>query len=169
MGRAGTPEADVQPFDDTETVVVLLVEDEMLVRMSATDILQDAGYHVVEAREGVEAIAMLELRDDVSALFTDIAIPSMNGIALARIVSERWPHIGIVVTSGALPHGLRLELPPGARFLAKPYSADALLREIESVLPRLGAPLQLKSIPTLQAGKEHGAGGLAQPLSEPEK
>src|SRR5918993_467764 len=75
-------------------------------------------YHVVDARDGVEAIAILEVRDDVSAVFTDVAMPNMNGIQLAKIVSQQWPHIGIVVTSGALPPGVALDLPPGARFVA---------------------------------------------------
>ena len=52
----------------------------MIVRMSTTDILQDAGYLILEARDGVEAIAMIELRDDVSALFTDVTMPNMNGV-----------------------------------------------------------------------------------------
>src|SRR5215211_8095771 len=87
----------------------------MIVRMSTMDILQDAGYHVLEARDGVEAIAVIELRDDVAALFTDVTMPNMNGVALARLVRERWPHIGIVITSGALPPNVKLELPEGAR------------------------------------------------------
>ena len=80
--------------EDSRPVVVLVVEDEMLVRMSATDFLQDAGFHVVEARDGIEAVATLELRDDVGALLTDVAMPNMNGVALVKIVSERYPHIG---------------------------------------------------------------------------
>ena len=56
-------------------VVILLAEDEMLVRMAATDILQEAGYHVLEARDGVEALAVLEIRNDVAALVTDVAMP----------------------------------------------------------------------------------------------
>ena len=60
---------------------------------------------------------MLEVRDDVAALLTDVAMPNMDGIALAKIVSERWPHIGIVIASGAIPVGLKLELPANARTL----------------------------------------------------
>ena len=138
--------------------------------MSIADILQDAGYHVVEARDGVEALALLEVRNDVAAILTDVTMPNMNGIALAKIVSERWPRVGIVVTSGALPHGVQLELPTGARFVRKPYEPDALLREIAAVVATpSGTPVALRSIPTLQAGKQHGAGGIAQPLAEPEE
>lgn len=159
----------MEPSDQDRPVVVLVVEDEMIVRMSATDILQDAGFHVVEARDGVEALAILEMRDDVAVLFTDVAMPSMNGVALAKIVSERWPHVGIVMTSGAIPLGVRLELPANARFLQKPYVADTLVQEITAVLPRMGAPVALKSLPTLQPGRPHGAGRLAQPLAGPDE
>lgn len=153
---------------EAKPVVILIVEDEILVRMSIADILQEAGYHIVEARDGVEALALLEVRDDVAALFTDVTMPNMNGIALAKIVSERWPNVGIVVTSGALPEGVKLDLPAGARFVRKPYENDALLREIAAVAPLTsGSPVALRSIPTMQPGRVHGAGGLAQPLAEP--
>jgi CheY-like chemotaxis protein len=155
--------------EDSRPVVVLVVEDEMLVRMAAADVLQDAGFHVVEARDGVEAVATLELRDDVGAVFTDVVMPNMNGMALAKVVSERWPHIGIVVTSGAIPPELKFELPPGARFLQKPYGAGTLGQAIEAVLPLVSAPVALHSIPTIQAGRMHGAGGIAQPLAEPQE
>ena len=157
------------PSDEARPVVILVVEDEMLVRMSTTDILQDSGFHVVEARDGVEAIAILELRDNVAAILTDVTMPNMNGVALAAIVAERWPTVGIVMTSGAVPAGLKIELPAGARFIQKPYTADTLLQEIAAVLPRLGAPVALKSLPTMQPGKPHGGGGLAQPLAEPDE
>jgi DNA-binding NtrC family response regulator len=112
---------------------------------------------------------VLEIRDDVAALFTDVAMPNMNGITLAKLVSERWPHVGIVLTSGAMPEGVELEMPERARFLPKPYSAARLVQEIEAVLPRLGGPVTLKSLPTIPAGRDFGAGGLAQPLPEPEE
>lgn len=159
----------MEPSDESKPVVILIVEDEMIVRMSTTDILQDAGYLVLEARDGVEAIAMIELRDDVAALFTDVTMPNMNGVALARVVRERWPHIGIVVTSGALPPNVKLELPEGARFLAKPYKPKELLQDIQAVLPQVGSEVAIRSLPTMQAGKMHGAGGLAQPLPEPDE
>jgi two-component system, response regulator PdtaR len=159
----------VEPSDEARPLVILVVEDELLVRMSTTDMLQDAGFHVVESRDGVEAVAILEMREDVAAIFTDVSMPNMNGVALAAIVSERWPNVGIVITSGAVPPGVKVELPPGARFLQKPYTAESLLQEIQAVLPRLGAPVALKSLATMQPGKMHGAGGLAQPLPEPEE
>jgi two-component system, response regulator PdtaR len=153
---------------EPKPVVILIVEDEILVRMSIADILQEAGYHIVEARDGVEALALLEVREDVAAISTDVTMPNMNGMALAKIVSERWPNVGIVVTSGALPAGLSLDLPAGARFVRKPYDPAALLHEISAVAPlSSGSPIALQSIPTMQPGRVHGAVGLAQPLAEP--
>ena len=159
----------MEPSDEARAVVILVVEDEMIVRMSATDILQDAGFHVVEARDGVEALAILEMRDDVAALFTDVAMPNMNGVALAKIVSNRWPNVGIVIASGAMPLGMKLELPTGARFIQKPYMPNTLQQGIEAVLPRVSGPAALHSIPTVHAGRMHGAGGIAQPLAEPDE
>jgi two-component system, response regulator PdtaR len=160
----------MQGSSDRKTTVVLVVEDEMMVRMFAIDALQEAGFHLVEARDGVEALAVLELRDDVAVVFTDISMHNMNGITLAKVVSQRWPDIAIIITSGALPPGMQLDMPAGARFLPKPYTAERLMREIETALPALTAtPVVLNSLPNLQPGKTHGAGGLAQPLQEPEK
>src|SRR4051812_10592218 len=103
LGSHRNRETAMEPSGAAERAVILIAEDEMLVRMNAADILQEAGYHVVEARDGVEAIALLEIRDDVAALFTDLAMPKMNGVELANIVGDRWPHIGIVITTGAVP------------------------------------------------------------------
>src|SRR3712207_4075665 len=81
--------------------VVLLVEDEPLVRMAAADDLQDAGFHVLEAANADVALAVLEsCSDDVQVLFTDIDMPgSMNGLDLAENVQQRWPHISLLISS----------------------------------------------------------------------
>jgi two-component system, response regulator PdtaR len=94
---------------------------------------------------------------------------NMNGVALAAIVRERWPSVGIVITSGAIPRDLKFELPTGARFLQKPCTAEKLIQGTEAVLPRLGAPVALKSLPSIQPGKPHGVGGIAHPLAEPDE
>ena len=154
-------------------VVVLIAEDETLVRLYATETLQEAGYQVFDARDGQEALTVLEVRGDaVRALVSDIAMPSLDGLSLAKIVSARWPHIGIVLTSGYPPAELHDEMPPGARFLRKPYRPDNLVRELEAMIgddPAVSAPVALHSIPTMQPGHMHGAGGLAQPLAEPDE
>jgi CheY-like chemotaxis protein len=116
-----------------ERPVILVVEDDYLLRMHAADIISDAGFEVIEAANADEAIAILESRDDVAVVFTDIQMPgSMDGLKLARAVRGRWPPIKIITTSGqCLVEDI--DLPQGGRFLPKPYSAvqvSGLLREL---------------------------------------
>jgi CheY-like chemotaxis protein len=161
--------------DDGAAVVVLVAEDETLVRLLANDILSDAGYRVLEARDGQEALTILEVHGGVRVLLTDVTMPNVDGISLANIARARWPHIGIVITSGAMPESKELVIPEWAAFLRKPYPREMLLRALEQVLAdtaqveAAGAPVALASIPNLHAGQMHGAGGLAQPLPEPEE
>ena len=113
--------------------VVLIVEDEFLLRMNAAEMIGDAGFNVVEAGNADEAITILEARPDIRVVFTDIQMPgSMDGLKLARFVRRRWPPIKIVATSGFVNVGTD-DLPEGSRFLPKPYRADqivAALREL---------------------------------------
>jgi CheY-like chemotaxis protein len=103
--------------------VVLVVEDDFLLRMDAADMIKTAGFEVIEAGSADEAIAILEVRADICVVFTDIQMPgSMDGLKLARAVRGRWPPIKIVATSG-LSDIQENDLPEGGRFLPKPYSA----------------------------------------------
>jgi CheY-like chemotaxis protein len=117
----------------TERPVVLIVEDEFLLRMNAAEMIGGAGFDVVEAGNADEAIAILEARPDIHIVFTDIQMPgSMDGLKLARFVRGRWPPIKIVATSGFVNVG-KDDLPEGSRFLPKPYRPDqivATLREL---------------------------------------
>src|ERR1700736_985723 len=102
--------------------VVLIVEDEFLLRMDAIDMIAAAGFETVEASNADEAIEILEARTDITVVFTDIQMPgSMDGLKLARAVRGRWPPIKIVATSGHV-HVSETDLPAGGRFLPKPYS-----------------------------------------------
>jgi CheY-like chemotaxis protein len=111
---------------------VLVVEDEHLVRMMAVDMLEDVGLTVIEAADAGEAWAILENRNDVTVLFTDIEMPgSMNGFALASRVAERWPHIRLVLTSGRCrpaPHNV----PDHGKFVPKPYLVEQVLSAFNS-------------------------------------
>ena len=113
--------------------VVLIVEDEFLLRMDAVEMIADAGFEVLEAGNADEAIEILEARRDISVIFTDIQLPgSMDGLKLARAVRGRWPPIKIVATSGHVDVG-ETDLPEGGRFLAKPYNpkqVTGVLREV---------------------------------------
>src|SRR5437868_9951893 len=85
----------------TSATNVLVVEDEMVLRMRAVDIVEDAGFNPVEAVNADEALAILESRSDIALLFTDIQMPgSMDGLKLAHAVHNRWPHIKIMLVSG---------------------------------------------------------------------
>jgi CheY-like chemotaxis protein len=113
--------------------IVLIVEDDFLIRMNAAGMIEDAGFEVVEAASADEAIVILEARLDIRVVFTDIQMPgSMDGVKLARFVRGRWPPIKIVVTSGFVNVG-KDDLPEGGRFLPKPYRSEqivATLREL---------------------------------------
>ena len=81
--------------------IVLVVEDEMVLRMRAVDIVEDAGFSSLEAVNVDEALAILESRSDISLLFTDIQMPgSLDGLKLAHAVHKRWPTIKIILVSG---------------------------------------------------------------------
>jgi CheY-like chemotaxis protein len=113
--------------NSTNMPAVLIVEDEPLVRIGAVNIIEDAGFEVIEAANADEAIGILECRSDVRVVFTDIHMPgSMDGLKLAHAVRNRWPPIRIIVTSG---RDLIAEqvLPEGGRFFAKPYNPIEIL------------------------------------------
>ena len=113
--------------------IILIVEDDFFLRVHAAEMIQDAGFDIVEAGNADEAIAILEARPDIHVVFTDIRMPgSMDGLKLARFVRGRWPPIKIVATSGnsVVRDG---DLPEGGVFLPKPYTFDtiaATLREM---------------------------------------
>jgi two-component system, response regulator PdtaR len=116
--------------------VVLIVEDEFLLRMNAVEMISEAGFDVIEAGNADEAITILEARTDIHVVFTDIQMPgSMDGLKLARFVRDRWPPIKIVATSGFVRVG-KDDLPEGGRFIPKPYHPEyivAILRELTAV------------------------------------
>ena len=118
------------PKDDAP-LIVLVAEDDTLVRLLASDMLADAEYQVVEARDGEEALAILGAKNAVRALLTDVNMPNVDGLVLAEIVRQRWPHIGVVVTSG---RPLSSTLPAGARFISKPFKCQDVLQELEAVI-----------------------------------
>jgi CheY-like chemotaxis protein len=114
--------------------VVLVVEDEMLLRMRAVDMVEDAGFTSVEAVNADEAVAILESRADIALLFTDIQMPgSMDGLKLAHAVHERWPPIKIILVSGQLRLA-NIEIPADSRFFGKPLEAEEMIAEMQSMI-----------------------------------
>ena len=105
---------------------VLLVEDDPLLRMISHDGLSAAGYHVIEAANASEALAILEARCDVSCVVSDIVMPGdINGIALSWEMRSRWPGIPTILSSGkALPSPSNI--PDSTIMLQKPFALDDL-------------------------------------------
>jgi CheY-like chemotaxis protein len=114
--------------------VVLVVEDEMLLRMRAVDMVEDVGYTSVEAVDADQAVAILESRSDIALLFTDIQMPgSMDGLGLAHSVHERWPPIKIIMVSGQLKLA-SIDIPADSRFFGKPLEAGEMIAEMRSMI-----------------------------------
>jgi CheY-like chemotaxis protein len=111
--------------------LVLVVEDEFVVRINAVSLLEEAGF--VEASSADDAIALLESRKDIRIVFTDINMPgSMDGLRLAHAIRNRWPPIELVLTSGQMR--VRAEdMPERGLFLSKPYQPAELVRMVQSL------------------------------------
>jgi CheY-like chemotaxis protein len=114
--------------------VVLVVEDEMLLRMRVVDMVEDAGYLSVEAVDADEALGILKSRSDIALLFTDIQMPgSMNGLELAHAVHAHWPPIKIILASGQL-HLSSCDIPQDSRFFGKPLRSSEMIAEMQDML-----------------------------------
>ena len=113
--------------------IMLIVEDEPLIRMCAVDFAEEAGYLGLEAGDSADALAILEREENVEILFTDITLPGgMDGIGLAELVAERWPQVRVMLASGALA-GLPADIAPGAFRLPKPYGIAQFLEAVEEL------------------------------------
>jgi two-component sensor histidine kinase len=113
---------------------VLVAEDEMMLRMRAVDIVEDAGFTAIEAVNADEALAILESRSDIELLFTDIQMPgSMDGLKLAHAVHKRWPSIKIILVSGKLTP-TEVEKPAHSRFFEKPLEVRQMIAEMQEMI-----------------------------------
>jgi two-component sensor histidine kinase/CheY-like chemotaxis protein len=121
-------------MDSPQVPNVLVVEDEMVLRMRAVDIVEDAGFCPVEAVNADEAISILESRSDISLLFTDIQMPgSMDGLKLAHAVHDRWPAIKIILVSGQVKP-TEAEKPADSRFFGKPLGVEKMISELQAMV-----------------------------------
>jgi two-component sensor histidine kinase/CheY-like chemotaxis protein len=113
---------------------VLVVEDEMMLRMRAVDMVEDAGFTAVEAINADDALAILESRSDIELLFTDIQMPgSMDGLKLAYAVHKRWPLIKIILVSGQL-NLTDSDKPADSRFFGKPLDVKQMILEMQNMI-----------------------------------
>jgi CheY-like chemotaxis protein len=114
--------------------VVLVVEDDFLLRMQAVDIVKDAGFKAVEAANADEAIAILEAEPNIHVVFTDVQMPgTMDALKLAKFVKDRWPPIKIVATSGRVRIS-EADLPEGSIFVPKPYSPTQIVNTLHELI-----------------------------------
>jgi two-component system, response regulator PdtaR len=120
--------------------LILVVEDQEILRLYAADLLEEHGFRVVEAQNAAAALKVLETRNDVRLLFTDIQMPgALDGMDLAREVHQRWPRVLLVITSGQ-KKPTEAEIPDHGRFVAKPYRAAELLGQVDDMIHKDNAP-----------------------------
>lgn len=111
---------------------MLVVDDDAMLRLHAVDLVQAAGFAALEASSAAEAIEILHARQDIRIVFADVQMPgTMNGLALAKAVRERWPPVEIILTSGRIRPSAD-QMPERGVFLAKPYAPRELERALRS-------------------------------------
>lgn len=114
--------------------LVLIVEDDFLVRQSAVFLLKEAGFDTLEAGSADEAVVLLEARRDIKVVFTDINMPgSMDGLELAQAIRHRWPTVELVLTSG-YARVRDDDMPERGLFLGKPYEPTELVGMVRSLI-----------------------------------
>jgi len=121
------------PSGDTgaepKSITLLVVEDEVLVRLCTADTLRSAGYTVLEAASADEAKALLANFADIALIFSDIQMPgTMDGADLARFVRKTYPALEIMLTSGAVARPVGTE--EAVAFVAKPYAPEDIVKRI---------------------------------------
>jgi two-component system, response regulator PdtaR len=135
-----------------EKRLILVVEDEAIIRLSAVHMLEDAGFAVVDACNADAAIQILESRSDIRAVVTDVKMPgSLDGLRLAHVIAERWPTIRVVVASGQrVP--TEAEFPINGRFIRKPYDAKTLLTALDELFGQNPSPYKYVTAGALKYG-----------------
>jgi two-component system, response regulator PdtaR len=114
--------------------VVLIVEQDELLKSLTADIMEDAGFAVLQTDDADEALAILESRSDIALMLTSVAMPgSMDGLDLARTVCKRWPAIKTIIASSQV-RLIGSDLTAGSRFLLKPYHVPTMISEIRSLI-----------------------------------
>jgi signal transduction histidine kinase len=130
------PEASQKTRPGDTGDVVLVVEDDFLVRQLSTESLRELGYTVLECSSAAKALATLEKHPEVKLLFTDVVMPEVNGKALADAALKLRPELKVLFTTGyttnAVVHGGVLD--PGVNLLSKPFSLQQLAAKVRAVL-----------------------------------
>ena len=114
--------------------VVLIVEHNELLKLLTADIMQDAGFVVLQASDADEAVTILESRSEIALLLTSVIMPGItDGMDLAHMVCKRWPAIKTIIASGQRRR-IGYDLPKDTRFFLKPYDAQIMISEIRSLI-----------------------------------
>jgi CheY-like chemotaxis protein len=114
----------------TDRPVVLIVEDEPLLRMAGADLIEGAGFDIVEAANATEAVRILESRLDIRIVFSDIDMPAgIDGMKLAALIRDRWPPIEIILVSGYV-NPPQTDLPARTVFFPKPYKEEQIVAQL---------------------------------------
>ena len=120
--------------DASPVPIVVVAEDDFLLRMLAADILADQGFAVLEAESAEVAHMMLESTSNVRLLFTDVQMPgAVDGMELAWRVCQRWPLVPVLIISGQ-HRPVPGDMPDSVRFLAKPYRQDDLVAIVDELM-----------------------------------
>ena len=123
------------PAPEISRRTVLVVDDDDLVRATVSGTMEEAGYEVVEVSDGKQALAFLERSGaEIAALVSDIRMPGIDGLELARTVARKWPRIAIVLVSGYPPAGRMSEVPEAAVFVSKPFRLAELAGAVARAL-----------------------------------
>jgi CheY-like chemotaxis protein len=127
------PSADIALQQAKRTILV--VEDEIMIRLMISHYLRDSGFDVIEANNAQDAVRVL-LERKVDLVFTDLQMPgSMDGIGLARRIQAEWPDMKVILTSGAVTaSALPADLRDRATLVRKPYRLDAIAEQIRVLL-----------------------------------
>jgi CheY-like chemotaxis protein len=142
----GVSTAKLQQGSET----VLLVEDEDEVRAAVCESLQMRGYMVLKARHGKEAVMICRRHEGpIHLLLTDVVMPQMTGPELVRRISPLRPEMKVLFVSGYTSDALaqRHTMKPGTAFLQKPFTPDALARQVRVVLDTPPPPQPSRSSP----------------------
>jgi DNA-binding NtrC family response regulator len=112
---------------------LLIVEDEVMIRIFMRDVLEAAGFKMREAANADEALELLQA-EEFAAVVSDVEMPgTMTGVDLAWVVEKKWPRTGLVLVSGRRLPSL-MKMPAKVRFIAKPCHVEALLHAVREVL-----------------------------------
>lgn len=116
---------------------ILVVDDEVLIRMVIAEHLRDCGFRVIEAGDGDEAIEVLQADDRIDIVFSDVQMPNRNGFELARWVRRERPGVKVILTSGGVKAAeVAHELCENGPLMTKPYNLDHVVARLRALLTR---------------------------------